>query len=46
MNKITLYPRVNVYRNAIPKHKDYVDLLEKSQLKEPKHLFNGWSDWY
>jgi len=46
MNKITLYPRVNVYQNAIPKHKDYVDLLEKSQLQEPKHLFTGWSDWY
>lgn len=46
INKITLYPRVNVYQNALPNHKDYVDLLEKSQSIEPKHLFTEWEDWY
>lgn len=46
MNKITLYPRVNVYQNAIPNHKQYVDLLEKSQSEDSKHLFTGWDDWY
>jgi len=46
MNKIILYPRVNVYQNALPKHKEYVELLEKSHLEEPSHLFTGWEDWY
>lgn len=46
MNKITLYPRVNVYQNAIPNHKEYIDLLEYSQKKDPAHLFTGWEDWY
>lgn len=46
MNKIVLYPRVNVYQNAIPKHKEYIDLLERSQVESPQHLFKEWDDWY
>lgn len=46
MNKIVLYPRVNVYQNAIPNHSEYIELLERSQKEEPKHLFTKWDDWY
>ncbi len=46
MDKVVLYPRVNVYKNAIPLHKEYIDLLEMSQSKDPAHLFTGWEDWY
>ncbi|NDF29895.1 MAG: 2OG-Fe(II) oxygenase [Nitrososphaeria archaeon] len=46
MNKIEIYPRVTVYKNTLPKHKEYTDLLRKSEKEEPKHFFKEWSDWY
>lgn len=46
MEKITLYPRINVYQNAIPNHKEFVDLLKRSEIEKPAHLFTGWEDWY
>lgn len=46
MEKIKLYNRVNVYKNAIPKAKEYTDLLKRSQVEPPKHLFKKWDDWY
>lgn len=46
MNKLILYPRINVYQNAIPNSNDFVDLLERSQKQNPEHLFTGWEDWY
>lgn len=46
MNKLVLYPKVNVYQNAIPNHKEYIDLLKRSQSEPPQHLFAKWDDWY
>lgn len=46
MEKIVLYPRVNVYQNAIPNHKEYIELLERSQNEKSSHLFTDWEDWY
>ena len=46
MNKIEIYPRVVVYKNMLPRHKEYTELLKKSESQEPRHLFESWSDWY
>lgn len=46
MNKITLYPRVNVYQNAIPRHKEFMGLLKESETRNPEFLFKSWDDWY
>lgn len=46
IKKVVIYPRVIVYQNAIPNHKDYIDLLEFSQKNDPKFLFKSWDDWY
>ena len=36
IKKVVIYPRVIVYQNAIPNHKDYIELLEFSQKNDPK----------
>lgn len=46
MEKIVLYPRVNVYQNAIPLHKSHINLLKKSESQKSQHLFIDWEDWY
>ena len=46
IKKVVIYPRVIVYQNAIPNHKDYINLLEFSQKNDPKFLFKSWDDWY
>lgn len=46
INKVVIYPRVIVYQNAIPKHKEYIELLELSQKNKAEFLFKDWDDWY
>lgn len=46
ITKTVIYPRVNVYKNAIPNHKEFIELLELSQTQEPSFLFKSWDDWY
>lgn len=46
MNKVILYPRINVYQNAIPEHKRFIDLLKRSQVEKPDYFFTKWDDWY
>jgi hypothetical protein len=46
MEKVKLYNKVNIYKNAIPKAKEYTELLKKSEKENPHHLFKKWDDWY
>ena len=46
MNKIEIYPKVIVYKNMLPRWKEYVELLKESEKRSPEHLFKEWQDWY
>lgn len=46
MNKIEIYPRVVVYKNNLPKWKEYISLLKKSETEPPRYYFKDWEDWY
>ncbi len=46
MNKLEIYPKVIVYKNMLPRWKEYTDLLKQSEEKLPEGLFTEWQDWY
>lgn len=46
MNKLEIYPRVIVYKNTLPRWKEYIDLLKESETRGPEYLFKEWQDWY
>ena len=46
MNKLEIYPKVIVYKNMLPRWKEYTDLLKQSEDKSPEGLFTEWQDWY
>jgi hypothetical protein len=46
MKKIEIYPKVIVYKNTIPRHKEYLELLKKSENEPPRYFFDTWEDWY
>lgn len=46
MNKIEIYPRVVVYKNMLPRWKEYIALLKRSEVEPPRYLFKDWEDWY
>jgi hypothetical protein len=46
VNKIEIYPRVVVYKNTLPRWKDYINLLKQSETEQPKYFFAEWQDWY
>jgi hypothetical protein len=46
MNKIEIYPRVIVYKNALPEWEKYLNLLKQSENEDPKYFFEKWDDWY
>lgn len=47
MNKISLYPKVNVYQNSLSDPKKFIDLLKKSEtFTEDNYFFKPWEDWY
>jgi hypothetical protein len=46
IEKQELYPKVVVYKNTIPDHKKYMDLLKKSEAEEPYGFFSKWDQWY
>lgn len=46
MNKIEIYPRVVVYKNTLPRWKEYINLLKQSETEQPKYFFAEWQDWY
>ncbi len=46
MKKIEIYPKVIVYKNMLPRWKEYVELLKESEKRSPEHLFKEWQDWY
>jgi len=46
VNKIEIYPRVTVYKNALPDWEKYLNLLKRSESEDPRYFFEGWDDWY
>jgi hypothetical protein len=47
MEKITLYPKITVFRNALSDPNKIMDLLKKSEsFTEDNYLFKPWEDWY
>lgn len=46
MNKIEIYPKVIVYKNNLPRWKEYIGLLKKSESESAKYYFKEWQDWY
>ena len=46
MNKIEIYPKVIVYKNMLPRWKEYTELLKQSEDKSREGLFAEWQDWY
>lgn len=47
LNREIVYPKVNVYRNALSNHKDLLQILKESEKNIPEDsLFTEWKDWY
>jgi hypothetical protein len=46
VNKIEIYPRVVVYKNTLPRWKEYIELLKRSESEPPRYYFQDWEDWY
>lgn len=47
LKKISLYPKINIYKNLIPHAKEFVELLKYSEeSNEPKTYFEEWDKWY
>lgn len=44
---IELHPKIHVYKNMVPKAKEFVDFLKETETSEEKgDLFSEWEDWY
>jgi hypothetical protein len=46
VNKIEIYPKVTVYKNALPDWEKYLNLLKRSEKEDKNHFFEDWQDWY
>lgn len=47
LNREVVYPRVNVYRNAVANHEELLQTLKRSEESlGDETLFSEWKDWY
>ena len=47
MEKVSIYPKVNLYRNAIPNLDEIMKTVKRSESNEkPSYHFEEWKDWY
>lgn len=44
---IEIHPKIHVYKNLLPKAKEFVEFLKETETsKETSDLFTEWDDWY
>ena len=47
MEKTSIYPKVNLYRNASPNIDKLMETVKRSESNEqPSYYFENWADWY